>query len=111
MQPMTDTQPPTQPANTSQSEDPSTRELLGRIIRLEAQNANLTARCDDLLTAFKSNVDGNLDTFARLYDLIFALVDKVFPNYLPTMKKINAIAPEGYADPVLDTRPHEYKRD
>lgn len=91
--------------------DPSNRELLERIVRLETENAHLKARCDDLLTAFKSHIDGNVSDFARLFDIVYALADKVFPNFLPTLKKISAIVPEGYADPTVDTRPKEYKRD
>jgi hypothetical protein len=91
--------------------DPTSRELLERIVRLEADNAHLKARCDDLLSAFKSHLDANVNDFSGLYDLIYPVVDKVFPQFLPTLQKIKTIVPEGYADPTLDTRPQEYKRD
>jgi hypothetical protein len=91
--------------------DTSSRKLLERIARLESDNAHLKARCDDLLSAFKSHVDGNVSDFSGLYDLIYPLVDKVFPEFLPTLRQIKAIVPGGYADPTVDTRPQEYKRD
>ena len=93
------------------AKDLSSAQLLERIVRLEADNADLKARCDDLLTAFKSHVDGNVSDFSTLYDLIYPVVDKVFPQFLPTLQKIKAIVPGGYADPTVDTRPNEYKRD
>jgi hypothetical protein len=92
-------------------EDPTNRELLERIVRLEADNAHLKARCDDLLTAFKSHLDGNVNDFDQLTDLLYPVVAKLFPNFFPMLAKVKEIVPGGYADPTIDTRPQEYKRD
>jgi hypothetical protein len=91
--------------------DPTNRELLERIVRLEAENAHLTARCNDLLEAFKSHVDGNVHEFDRIGDLLWAVAHKVFPNLSEMLGKMNAVIPPRYVSPSIDRRPGEYKRD
>jgi hypothetical protein len=95
---------------TEPSKAPTIEELLNRIVKLEDENSRLHARCDDLVEAFKSHVDGDLADSTRIYDLLWALVDKVFPNLREMQSKMNAVVPPCWVDPSIDRRPHEYKR-
>jgi len=102
--------------------DPSNQELLDRIVKvegklisrimkLEKENSNLRAQCADLLEGFKSHVDGNLHEFDRMGDLLWAVAHKVFPNLSGMLGKMNTVVPPRYADPSIDRRPRDYKRD
>ncbi len=96
---------------TEPPKTPTIEEMLDRIVKLERENSRLEARCDDLLEAFKSHVDGDVDESSRIYDLLWALADKVFPSLREMQSKMNAVVPPCWADPSVDRRPREYKRD
>lgn len=87
------------------------QELLDRIVRLEAENETLKARCDDFLEGFMGHVDGNLHEFERMNDLLWAVAHKVFPNLADMLAKMNAVVPECYVHPSIDRRPRDYKRE
>ena len=91
--------------------DPGSRELLQRIRSLEADNAQMKARYDDLAEAFKSHIDGNLHEFDRIGDLLWAVAHKVFPNLGDMLGKMNAVIPPRYVNPSIDRRPGEHKAD
>src|SRR5664279_231812 len=90
--------------------DPTNQELLERIVKLEADNAELRARHDDLVKGWKSSVDGTFDMIARIFDLLGPVSEKVFPHLSEMQSTMDAIVPPCYADPTVDTRPREYKR-
>lgn len=93
------------------SKEPTNRELLERIVALEGDNARLRVQCDDLLEGFKSHVDGNVHMFDQISDLLWAVAHKVFPHLGGMLGKMNAVVPPSWANPSVDRRPREYKRD
>lgn len=91
-------------------EYPSNMELLERIVALEAENQFLKARLDDFKKGWKAGLDTNLHQFKSIYDLLWPVVEKVFPGFRAMQSKIEAVIPPSQAHPSIDTRPQDYKR-
>jgi hypothetical protein len=79
-------------------EDPSLNELLDRIVRLENRTARLQAEVSpmktqiaDLYEGFKFQVDSTRDHVIEIHDVLWPLVQKVFPGFARTKKQIDAI--------------------
>ena len=91
-------------------QDLSNMELLERIVALEAENKFLTARLDDFQKGWKASLDTNLHQFKSIYDLLWPVVEKVFPGFRAMQSKIEAVIPPSQAHPSIDTRPKDYRR-
>ena len=92
-------------------QDLSNMELLERIVALEAENRFLKARLDDFQKGWKASLDTNLHQFKSIYDLLWPVVEKVFPGFRPMQSKVEALIPPNNSHPSIDTRPQDYKRD
>lgn len=91
-------------------EYPSNMELLERIVALEAENRFLKARLHDFQEAWKRSLDAHLHQFKSIYDLLFPVVEKVFPGFRAMQRKVEAIIPPNNSHPSIDTRPKDYRR-
>lgn len=91
-------------------QDLSNMELLERIVTLEAENQFLKARLDDLERGWKASLDTNLHQFKSIYDLLWPVVEKVFPGFRAMQSKVEALVPPSGAHPSIDTRPQDYRR-
>jgi hypothetical protein len=91
-------------------QDPTNMELLERIVALEAENKFLKARIADFQEAWKGSLDSHLHQFKSIYDLLFPVVEKVFPGFRAMQKKVDAIIPPNTSHPSIDTRPKDYRR-
>ena len=91
-------------------QDLSNMELLERIVALEAENRFLKARLVDFQKAWKASLDTNLHQFKSIYDLLWPVVEKVFPGFRAMQSKVEALIPPNNSHPSIDTRPQDYKR-
>jgi hypothetical protein len=85
--------------------------LISRIMKLETENVRLQAMLDDLTKGWKASLDTNLHQFATIYDLLWPVVEKVFPQFRRMQDKVHEIVPPSAAHPTIDWRPGDYKRD
>jgi Zn-dependent oligopeptidase len=88
-----------QPTNS-----PSNKELLERIIKLEAENARLIACVFDLREAQNVLMASIEDSFTHVNDLLWPLVEKAFPQYREMKNRLDAIIPPCFVDPRVDRR-------
>jgi hypothetical protein len=95
---------------TEPSNEPSNRELLDRIIKLEDENAKLRTQLQNFWHGVNCTLDTNLHQFASIWDALWPVVEKVFPRFRDTQDRVNAILPPSDAHPSIDRRPKEYRR-
>jgi hypothetical protein len=91
-------------------QDLSSTELLERIVALEADNRFLKARLDDFQKGWKASLDTNLHQFKSIYDLLWPVVEKVFPGFRAMQSKVEALITPNNSHPSIDTRPQDFKR-
>lgn len=87
--------------------DPNDRELLERIVNLEAENSRLRARLDDVQEGLDIFMAATANEFAHVNDLLWPLADKLLPNLREMKSKMEAIVPPVWADPRADRRRNE----
>jgi len=83
------------------TQDPSNRELLDRMTRVESENAALTARVVELekqaasthnsFMRLAKQVGGVLDTIGSMDMELMGLLTKVFPSYFRTRQQITEV--------------------
>ena len=81
---------------------PEIQELLETIRQLESRLKFVEAKLDDLGNAFLKNLDHEDDKTARVFELLWALVDKTFPGFREMQDKLYAIVPPVSVDPAAD---------
>ncbi len=90
--------------------EPTNRELLERIIKLEAENAKLTAQLNSFWHGVNLVNDTNLHQFASIWDILWPIAEKVMPGLRKAKDSLNKILPPSDAHPSIDRRPQDYKR-
>lgn len=60
---------------------------------LNKRHSNVAAWVDDLVKAFHFHSETEGNSINQLYELVWALMDKVFPGYRKTQTHINAVIP------------------
>jgi len=88
-------------------QEPSNRQLLERIVRLEAENSRLRARVDDVQEGLDIFMAGTVGEVARVNDLLLPVVNKVFPKFSEMKSRMDAIIPPCCTDPRADRQRDE----
>jgi hypothetical protein len=87
--------------------DPTNRELLERIVALEAENATLKAHLDDVKEGINVLSRGLTGEIVHINDFLWPVVHKLFPHFGETKNQLDLIVPPSAADPRADRRPHD----
>jgi hypothetical protein len=82
--------------------EPTLQDLLSRIVMLEAENTRLRVRLDDVQEGLSIFMAATADEFAHVNELLWPLVDKIFPKLREMKSKMDAVVPPCFADPRAD---------
>jgi hypothetical protein len=78
--------------------------FLNRITKLETENARLKARIADVQEGLSIFMAAAEDSLAHVNDLLWPVVDKVFPQLREMKSRMDAVIPPCFADPRADRR-------